>query len=460
MSQRYTRVLYIWALLLGLSSGYRIEVNNNIIHVGDWDYRPWGDGGQPRCYRMLDKVMEFGVSRVQFVPTQFWVGYDGTYWANRTRVDFYCHKLSVGNCIAFDQQAIDEFREDMRLCFQYAINKGLDIALSPHLDDGLELGGWRNTIRFDPLTQYGGFSYADIMLYPLADALAATATSNTKIWFGMQGEMAATAIFNPRSYQQLIPILKSRIADNGEALYENIKVGLGLNFNKICGCVLLDLEDPTQYLEKFPEAIAPIINTFDLQGLYELFKASDFVGISNYASLKPYFAEPELQNAIRQFDIELSYFNISIREMTLRDGLELHFSEYGVGGSRVDPQYITQEDVARSPWSGVHSPYTQQADPWRMYLDYVSPARTYMHYFYEQTMNMLSKDIQVDINSDSIFSQYYSQYVYRIDAIFIWNQGSWDVQAIYPASSSDEGSYRDEYVVGLIKAHNFLLKST
>eukprot|EP01025_Chloroclados_australasicus_P046899 TRINITY_DN5193_c0_g1_i10.p1 TRINITY_DN5193_c0_g1~~TRINITY_DN5193_c0_g1_i10.p1 ORF type:complete len:291 (-),score=43.53 TRINITY_DN5193_c0_g1_i10:66-938(-) len=281
---------------------------------------------------MLDKVMEFGGSKVQFIPTQFWVGFDGPSWLNRTRVDYYCHKVGAGNCVAFEQQAIDEFREDMKMCFQYAIDRGLDISLSPHLDDGLELGGWRNTLRFDPLVPYGGFSYADIMLYPLADALAATAKPDTKIWFGMQGEMAATAVYNPRSYTQLIQILKERIANNGEAQIENIKVGLGLNFNKICACVLLDLIDPTLYLQQFPEAVAPILHTFDLVSLKELFEASDLVGISNYASLMPYFAEPELQSAIYQFDEELKIFNISLRELTLDGGLELHFSEYGVGG--------------------------------------------------------------------------------------------------------------------------------
>eukprot|EP01025_Chloroclados_australasicus_P021362 TRINITY_DN2248_c0_g1_i2.p1 TRINITY_DN2248_c0_g1~~TRINITY_DN2248_c0_g1_i2.p1 ORF type:complete len:458 (+),score=41.31 TRINITY_DN2248_c0_g1_i2:706-2079(+) len=450
-------VLLLSICFLGLVSSFRIEINSNIILSGDWDYWPQSNG-RPRCYDMLDKVAGYSVSRVQFVPTQFWVGYDGPSFVDRKVVDFYCHKVSGGNCVAFDQQAINNFRENMKLCFQYAINKGLDITLSPHLDDGLELGGWRNTIRFDPMTKYGGFSYADIMIYPLADALAATANANTKVWFGMQGEMAATVIFNPNSYAQLVPLIKSRIADNGLAQTWNIKVGLGLNFNKICGCVLLDLVDPTLYLQQFPAAIAPIIDTFDLVGLQGVFQASDFVGISNYASLTPNFAEPELQNAIYQFDRELQYFNVSIRKLTLQDGKELHFSEYGVGGGTSiggGVQATTEAEVAATPFFGVYGPYRKSTDPWGMYLDYLTPARKYLHYYYNQTINMVSKGIVVNPNAN--INSYRTQYIYRIDAIYLWNQNSWDVQAIYPTSTSSEGSYYDAYVNGIIRAHNIAL---
>lgn len=38
----------------------------------------------------------------------------------------------------------------------------LDIAITPHLDDGLEYGGWRNGLVFDPLTKYGGYSYYEV----------------------------------------------------------------------------------------------------------------------------------------------------------------------------------------------------------------------------------------------------------------------------------------------------------
>ena len=47
-------------------------------------------------------------------------------------------------------------------------------------------GGWRNGLLFDPLQQYGNYSYADVMLYPLAAALSQAADADTKIYMAMQ----------------------------------------------------------------------------------------------------------------------------------------------------------------------------------------------------------------------------------------------------------------------------------
>ena len=43
---------------------------------------------------------------------------------------------------------------------------------------------------------------------------------------------------------------------------------------------------------------------------------------------------------------------------------------------------------------------------------------------------------------------------YRVSGIFIWNGGSWDVQGLYPESTTSEGSYRDPETVKLISDHN------
>jgi len=41
-----------------------------------------------------------------------------------------------------------------------------------------------------------------------------------------------------------------------------------------------------------------------------------------------------------------------------------------------------------------------------------------------------------------------------VDGIFLWNDASWDVQGIYPESTTGDGSYRDPVVVSMIEAHN------
>ena len=44
---------------------------------------------------------------------------------------------------------------------------------------------------------------------------------------------------------------------------------------------------------------------------------------------------------------------------------------------------------------------------------------------------------------------------YPVDAAFLWNLVSWDVQGVHPASRGDNGgSYADEYVVDKIQQHN------
>ena len=106
---------------------------------------------------------------------------------------------------------VDILRAGMAACFKHAVEKGLSISIAPHLDDGLGLGGWRNGLVFDPLARYGSFSYAEFMLYPLADALNAAIGPNTKVSFALQGEMSATVFYYPKSYLTLVPYIKNRV---------------------------------------------------------------------------------------------------------------------------------------------------------------------------------------------------------------------------------------------------------
>lgn len=41
-------------------------------------------------------------------------------------------------------------RDGMELCFQRAIDLGMDISLVPHLDDGGKSSAWRNGLVFSP----------------------------------------------------------------------------------------------------------------------------------------------------------------------------------------------------------------------------------------------------------------------------------------------------------------------
>ena len=46
------------------------------------------------------------------------------------------------------------------------------------------------------------------------------------------------------------------------------------------------------------------------------------------------------------------------------------------------------------------------------------------------------------------------KYKFQIDGVFLWSTGSWDVLAVYPESTTAEGSYFDPVVAEIIAAHN------
>jgi hypothetical protein len=62
-----------------------------------------------------------------------------------------------------------------------------------------------------------------------------------------------------------------------------------------------------------------------------------------------------------------------------------------------------------------------------------------MHYFYQKSLEYLRYD---------------RTYKYRVDAAFLWNLSSWDIQGIYPSSRSQDGSYQDPVVIDMINRHN------
>ena len=48
------------------------------------------------------------------------------------------------------------------------------------------------------------------------------------------------------------------------------------------------------------------------------------------------------------------------------------------------------------------------------------------------------------------------KFKYIVSGIFLWNDASWDIQAVYPESTTPQGSYRDPALVPLFNQHNLL----
>lgn len=121
-------------------------------------------------------------------------------------------------CTPATAASIAEFRDAHAACFKYAFERGIvRISITPHIDDGNGLGGWRQTIVFDPIVKYGGYSYNDVrhwrwypdawgrderdithvvhehvvqpqvLVWPLVDALTSTMKNTNEITFYLQG---------------------------------------------------------------------------------------------------------------------------------------------------------------------------------------------------------------------------------------------------------------------------------
>ena len=46
-----------------------------------------------------------------------------------------------------------------------------------------------------------------------------------------------------------------------------------------------------------------------------------------------------------------------------------------------------------------------------------------------------------------------------MSAVFIWCLASWDVLAVYPESSTAEGSYKDGAIVEMVQRHNAAMRA-
>lgn len=56
--------------------------------------------------------------------------------------------------------------------------------------------------------RYGGYSYTDILLQPMASVMASVMNKNLTVWFAMQGEMSKMVTKYPAEHQKLLAYLK------------------------------------------------------------------------------------------------------------------------------------------------------------------------------------------------------------------------------------------------------------
>ncbi|PRW45181.1 hypothetical protein C2E21_6228 [Chlorella sorokiniana] len=427
------------------------------IYIGGIQDLQLDGSGVSKCNRLVDSALSYGsFSNAQFLVSVLWwdsgprdppPGWDGcdnytlsTYYCfgrfNSTSVEYYAYGLDDNKtAIPVNASQVATFRDLLADCLGYAVDRGLDVSINVHLDDGRQQNGWRNTLPFNPLWELRGFSYYDAVLEPIVGALNLVLHNSSDAWLSLQGEMGATVFFFPWEWARVADMVRDRLRPE---LRDRVRLGLGINNSKLCGCVLIDIIDYNDYLRAFAPLWPSIMDWFDMRGIREAFTTVEYVGISAYVpQARTDFQPCDMENLVKMMDIEFSYYNLTLREL-VDMGKEIHWIEWGIGGGVAqtgDQPARTALGAAHTPYFGVQSPYNKSRDPWQ-----IPEVRDYMRYFVNQTSEYLLQG-----GCD-----------YQVGSVFLWTVGgSWDVLGLYDrATGAQDGTFRDEVAVEEIRQHN------
>lgn len=314
------------------------------------------------------------------------------------------------------------------------------------VDDGKSLEGWRNTLLFSPTQEYGQFSYETAILNTIADTLVESVQSSddVQLAFTLQGEMGATIFFFADEWMDVMDRIRQRIDSQRSEDAPPVKIGIHQNNAKLCGCFQVGFEGPhDEYIAMLDDMDTSLM---DFESIRQLYANADYLGISAYVPMKSAtFDLCDFEGLLERTDVELSYFNLSLKEITGRFDTRLHYSEFGVGGGSSNSgktPAVTATQAARYPYYGIHGKHTCENDPFRMCecdamgtCPTENPVREYRRYYFDQ------------------FSTYLSQggcRYHNIEVVYVWGTGSWDVLGVYPP----DRSWEDPVVIDTIRQHN------
>lgn len=429
--------------------GKVVELSSSVVMMGEEDY--FVRGNTSACTDMVDRAALETNSRLNFIPTLFWV--DRTYKPGDSTqthsISYFCFHRSYNtdgtvSCQPAAQQDVDIFEHSMKACFRRAVEYNISIEVSPRLQHSSGHNVSSNSLDMNPLLEYEGFKYMDIMLMPLAHAINGAVNNKTEVWLSLQGQMGMSLFKYPMEYMQALGTTHLTLHDGLPHGWPHmLHLGVSLNFYKICGCILTEVADPNQYTELFPDAFKAVKHTLDFEVLHELFSRLDFISVAGLAPLSPGFSPGDLETTLQLFAKELGEFGIRLHHLLSKQRMALHWVDFGIGGLTHDGRSaVTAADAAQSAPFGVSGQYSQQSDPWSLHSVNSSetPVRSFLSYFYENTAEYFWKQ---------------HAYKYEVDAAYLYNYGSWDVQGIHPNSTSAEGSYQFAPVVNVIRYHNF-----
>ncbi|KAF6265946.1 hypothetical protein COO60DRAFT_770702 [Scenedesmus sp. NREL 46B-D3] len=405
--------------------GYRpipVDVSVVLLFMSDVE-----GGENSPCVQMMKRALEFKGRAINFFVTQYYADYNGD-----DRVDALGYKASRydKSFRGFNWDAAYRFSKGLTYCMKRAVDNNIYIVTHIHLDDGLDKGTWRNSVIFNPSQKYGALSFWEAVGKPTALAIKDANYKKRDVYYAMQAEMGATLFYHPRAWSSVMSSVKSVIAQGGTPR-NKVKVGVNINWEKICGCPA-ELIYSVNYYNDLKNNWGKVQSAINVREVRRLFQKVDFIGVSAYAAVPRYPSLSDLETSLRKVDQELGLFGMSLKGL----GKEIIYSEYGLGGGQTgDYQTPAQSsyNVAASPYWGVTGVYTPSNDPWQN-----SDNRQFMRSYYQLTTEYAKRG-GVD---------------YPVEGIFLWNIISYDVLGIHYMSTTNQGSYRDNIVSTTITRHN------
>ena len=142
---------------------------------------------------------------------------------------------------------------------------------------------WRYILQFSPTQKYGGYSYTDVVLRPIANALATAIKPSTQVIYMLQGETGKSVSQYSKEWLDLVPQVRQWVAAGGRGVpTSNVKVGISLNYNKVFGWIDFDTIKPSEISKQFAANWAEQAGKYplDLPNMRKLYQAIDIIGVS------------------------------------------------------------------------------------------------------------------------------------------------------------------------------------
>ena len=301
--------------------------------------------------------------------------------------------LRRGKFVRLNDALLTEFRSAVREVFAEVAAQGMDLSVLAHLNSGGKIYQWRNHFRFDPLVEYGGYTYQKTLIAAIADGLAATIKSDMAVDFALTGEMGHSVFLYPKSYMTLMHDLR------GDARLVDVKLGFSFNFDNAAG-------------EHQPSSA----QRTEVQQLVE---GCDFIGMSNYRWFDVPIEPSDFAGAVQAFLTEMSESGA-----TIPPEMPLHFSEVGIGGGREKGLAKTPLEASKTPWNGSDQP---RRNPWQS-----AEMQQFRRKFHAALLEFLVNPTPTN----------------PVTEAFLWSEGSWD-----PMDIINEG-FADPEIIEMIQNHN------